>query len=398
MKPLPDYREALTSVLGVVSPLNRTERVALSNCGGRVLREAIRANRDLPPFNRSQMDGYALRASEVGQLNEWPVFSEIPAGRSGDFEVPTGHCVAIATGAPLPADVDTVIQHELSDQGNPVHFSVDQIEPGNAVHRRGSDAREGDILLEPPVALTAHHLGIAASVGKADLSVAKRPRALVLSSGDEIVPIDAPTLPHQIHNSNGIQTSELLRRFGAEPMAITHVHDELDETIEKVREAIDHADLVITIGGISAGRRDHFPAAFEVCKVKYALQRAAIQPGKPVTVGRAPNGAMIVGLPGNPVSALACACLIAWPIVRLMLGLDPDPGWREVQLGHAVKPNPKRRLFRPAMLDNKGCAVIPDWAGSGDLSHTGPTSGLLELPLQDQSVEAGTTLRYLAWP
>lgn len=398
MKPLPDYRDALASALSVVEPLNRTERIALTHCGGRVLGETICAFRDLPPFNRSQMDGYALRASEVGQLSEWPVHSEIPAGHPGDVHVPPGSCVAIATGAPLPADVDTVIQHELSDQGNPVHFTVDEIEPGNAVHQQGSDAREGDRLLEPPVMLNAHQLGIAASVGMAELCVATRPRAIVLSSGDEIVPIDAPTLPHQIHNSNGIQTSELLRRFGAEPLAITHVRDELDETIEKVRGAISNADLIITIGGISAGKRDHFPAAFEVCKVKCAVQRAAIRPGKPVTVGRAENGTIIVGLPGNPVSALACTCLFAWPIVRQMLGLDPDPGWRKVHLAHSIKPNTIRRLFRPALLDEHGAAVIPSWAGSGDLSHTGPTTGLIELPLQDQLVEAGAKLRYLAWP
>ncbi|MCH7544947.1 MAG: molybdopterin molybdotransferase MoeA [Planctomycetes bacterium] len=398
MTSLPDYRDALNQALAVVEPLPGTETIQLESCAGRVLAETITADRDLPPFNRAQMDGYALRASELGQLTEWPVITSIPAGNPGDVVVPPGQCVMIATGAPLPDDVDTVIQHELSDRGDPVHFTIDKVEPGRAVHPRGVDAKTGDTLIEPPVVLAAHHLGIAASAGKASLQVAIRPRVTILSSGDEIVAVGSDVLPHQIRNSNGLQTAELLRRFGADPSAIIHVHDELDETIDAVRTAIDSSDLIITIGGISAGVRDHFPVAFETCGIESALHRASIQPGKPIMVGRAPDGTIIVGLPGNPVSALVCACIFIWPIVRVMLGLSPDLPWRKVDLAEEVKANPNRRAFRPARLIDMNTIVVPKWAGSGDLAHTTHTDGFVELPVQDEPVMTGTKLRFLAWP
>lgn len=398
MNGLPDYQDALERALSIAGPLKKKETITLAECGGRVLAETIIADRDLPPFHRAQMDGYALRADEVGTRESFPVLAIVAAGMSGDVEVPPGSCIKIATGAPLPEDVDTVIQHELSDRGDPVRFSIDSMERGRAVHPRGSDAKKGDVLIEASSLLRAQHLGIAAVTGKTALKVTAKPRAIILSSGDEIKQLGAPVKTHQIRNSNGLQTAELLNRFGAEVNAIVHVFDERDETIKTVRQAIAEADLVVTLGGISAGERDHFPSAFEACGIELALERAAIQPGKPVMVGRAPSGCMILGLPGNPVSALTCACVFGWPIVRVMLGLAPDLPWREVQLAEEVKPNPNRRAFRPARLVDMSRIVIPKWAGSGDLAHTANTDGLVELPIQEGAVETGTKLRFLSWP
>ncbi|MCZ6834894.1 MAG: molybdopterin molybdotransferase MoeA [Planctomycetota bacterium] len=396
MTNLPDYHDALIKALSIVNPLLDPETVPLSACSGRVLVDPIRADRNLPPFNRAQMDGYALHASDIGKVESFPVIATIAAGMPADVEVPVGHCVKIATGAPLPEDVDCVIQHENSDRNDPVHFSIDTIEPGHAVHPLGADAKEGDVLLEAPALLMAHHLGIAASVGATSLKVSRKPRVIVLSSGDEVVEEGAEVLTHQIRNSNGPLVTELLYRMGAEPLANNHVEDELEATIRMVDGSIKTADLVITIGGISAGERDYFPTAFDECGIERALQGASIQPGKPIVVGKAPNGSIVVGLPGNPVSALACSCLFAWPIVKVMLGLPPTLPWMSVTLGEAVKPNPRRRAYRPAIMKEE--AFVPTWAGSGDLSHTAPTDGLLELPVQDDQVEAGTKLRFLPWP
>ena len=184
--------------------------------------------------------------------------------------------------------------------------------------------------------LQSHHLGIAAAVGCASLRVVAKPHAAVLTSGDEVVPLETSMevlQPHQIRNSNGTMAGELLRRFGAAPSMHRHLPDERDITIEAVRAAISGHDLLITIGGVSAGERDYFPPAFDACGVKRSLQGASIQPGRPIVVGIAPNACVVIGLPGNPVSVLACACLFVWPIVRVMLGLPPDLPWREVELG-----------------------------------------------------------------
>ena len=395
---LPDYGAALGRALKGIAAIVDPETVALSEAAGRVLREPVVADRDLPPFDRAQMDGYALRGGELGRIGAFPVVATIAAGRPADVSVPPGQCVAIATGAPLPADVDTVIPHEQSDRGDPVHFAIDSIAVGHAVHRRGVDASEGDTLVEAGTVLAAQHLGIAAVVGLAAVVTVRRPRATVLTSGDEVVAMGAPVKAHQIRNSNGTMVTELLRRIGAEPVAHHHVVDELDDTVTAVGQALAASDLVVTVGGISAGDRDHFPAAFERQGVTLALRGAAIQPGRPILVGHGPQGQVVLGLPGNPVSALACMCLFGWPIARAQLGLDPQLPWRTVQLAEPVRPNPRRRAFRPGIANGPDRITIPKWAGSGDLAHTAPTAGLVELPVQDHDVEAGTAVRFLGWP
>lgn len=405
MGALPDYPDALRLALSGVKRLDRQETVALSDALHRVLAQAIKADRDLPPFNRAQMDGYALRAAEFEPGKSWRVSHVIAAGASPNVRVPVGECVAIATGAALPDDLDAVIQHELSDRGDqrdkPVQFTIDSISPWNAVHRRGADAKAGDTLISPGAALHPHHLGIAAAAGATQLRVHARPRMAIITSGDEVVAPETPLenlLPHQIRNSNQAMVSALVERMGAASTFTQHVADEPVATAQVAARAIAHADLVITIGGVSAGDRDHFPVAFAQLNVKTLLQGASIQPGRPIYVGRAPSGTMIVGLPGNPVSALACSCLFVWPIIRVMLGMSAELEWREVELDASVKPNPARRAFRPATLITAYRALVPSWAGSGDLAHTTSTHGLLELPVQTDTVPAGKRLRFLPWP
>lgn len=405
--PLPDYADALDAALKAASPLAHVEVVELSHAVDRVLGAPVVADRALPPFNRAMMDGYALRAAEFGTIDAWPVVAVISAGTPADVRVPPGTCVAIATGASLPEELDTVIQHEVSDRGDldgqPVRFNIASITSGASVHPRGSDARQGDVIIPTGVVLRPHHLGIAASVGTTRLTVVAKPRIMILTSGDEVVSPASDALPHQIRNSNGPMLASLLEQCGGSVVAHHHVPDELDATIRAVGDAICTADLIITVGGVSAGERDHFPAAFDEHRVERAVHGAMIQPGRPIFVGCVNNtdGALsptVIALPGNPVSALACACLFAWPILRLMLGLDPSLPWRRVALREAVKPNARRRAFRPAILNADGTVTVPHWSGSGDLCHTMPTSGLLELPVQADAVEPGTELRFLPWP
>ncbi len=399
MSSLPDYFQALARALGGVEPLPGREEVEVHEAAGRVLADAVTADRDLPPFDRAERDGYALRGAEVGRLEAWTVIGNVAAGEPADIEVPPGHCVAIATGAPLPPDVDTVIQHELSDRGNPVGFSVKSVRLGEAVHPRGADAGAGRTLIAPFTRLGPHHAGLAAAVGRERLAVVSRPRTTVLTSGDEVVGVGEAVQPHTIRNSNGPLLSQLLARFGADLVGADHLRDDRQATIEAMDLALGRSDLVVTVGGLSAGERDHFPAAFEALGVSTLLHGASIQPGKPIFVGRHPRGAMVVGLPGNPVSVLACACLFAWPIVRGLLGLESRLPWRRVELAEPVRPNPRRRAFRPARLVDEGAGVVvPKWAGSGDLAHTAPTDGLLELPVGSDEVQPGTRLRFLPWP
>lgn len=398
MTALPDYAEALGTALGAVEPVGGVETVDLGESAGRVLAEALVADRDLPPFNRAQMDGYAVRGAEVGRIEAFEVAATIPAGQSADVAVPPGHCVAVATGAPLPDDVDTVIQHELSDRANPVQFRAGSIETGHAVHHRGADARRGDTLVAAGTVIEARHVGIAAAVGRTTVPVAVRPRATILTSGDEVMPVGAPVATHQIRNSNAPMIRALLDRMGAEPVGHHHVADNLDATQEAVGTALEHSELLVTVGGISAGERDFFPAALAAHRIALALKGAAIQPGRPVLAGRSPDGPVVLGLPGNPVSVLACMCLFGRPMIRALLGLDTALPWEQRELAEQVAPNPRRRAFRPAILLPDGRCKVPPWAGSGDLAHTAPTHGLLELPVQEGILEPGAALRFLPWP
>lgn len=405
MTPLPDYEEALNAALSAVPNAHAPQptSVRLSDALNRVLASPVVADRDLPPFNRAQMDGYALRASEFGNQHEWPVVATVSAGDSvADFKVPRGSCIAIATGAPLPNDVDTVIQHERSDRGDqhgkPVRFTIDSIEPGDAVHPRGADAASGQTLVEPGTLLAPHHLGIAAMVGAARLQVARSPRIALLTSGDEVRLVEADVAPHQIRNSNAVMLTALLERLGGNLLRHIHLPDEREATIEAVGRAVNDADLIITVGGVSAGDRDHFPAAFEQHEINLQLRGAAIQPGRPIAIGHHASGTVVAALPGNPVSALVCCCIFVRPVMRRLLGLASSLPWHNVELAEPATPNPQRRAFRPAILHDDGRASVPPWAGSGDLAHTATTAGVLALPVQRDPVQPGEILPFLPWP
>jgi molybdopterin molybdotransferase len=410
MNELPHYAAALDLAVRLVSRLGE-EDASLERAARRVLARSIVADRDLPPFNRATMDGYAVRASEVKHGSSFPIAAVIAAGVRVDDAIPAGSTARIATGAPVPESLDAVIPHELSDRADPVSFTVDAIDAGHAVHPRASDARRGDLLVAPGTVLGAHHVGLAAMVGHTTLRVVKQPRTTIITSGDEVMPTGSTVQPHQVRNSNGPMIADLLRRFGAGETRQIHAPDEPQPTIDAMRGAIHSSDLVVTIGGVSAGERDQFHAAYAACRVDMPLIGAAIQPGRPIHAGRAPNGTIVVGLPGNPVSALVCAHLFIWPMVRAMQGVNtPAPmgegadvrasgllAWEDRALAAEVRPNARRRAFRPARLTGSGSVVVPAWAGSGDLVHTASTHGVIALPIQEEPVPADTHLPFLAW-
>lgn len=400
--PLPDYRTALNLVLESIQPSGGIERAPLAGAAGRVLAEAIGADRDYPPFNRATMDGYAVRSADVGQFESFRVLGMVAAGSAEQPAIGRGQAVRIATGAALPPDADAVIQHELSDRAEPVRFAVQSIKAGENIHRRAQDARAGAALLEPGTRLGAQHLGVLATVGCTSVPVRVQPRIAILTSGDEVLPPDSPcVLDYQIRNSGGSMLPMMVAAMGGQPRRIAHVVDQPDATSAAVGEALADHDVLITIGGISAGERDCFHAAFEANGVQPILRGASIQPGKPIFVGcaeREGRSVVVVGLPGNPVSVLATAHLFAWPIIRTLVGLTPDLPWTATQLARPAKAHAHREAFRPSVWHRQqGTAEVLDWAGSGDLIHTARADGLLTLPMQADPVAVGTSTPLLPW-
>ncbi len=397
MTALPSYKEALRAALAVVQPVCTLEHVTLAGVEGRILGEDIVADRDQPPFDRSTMDGFAVKASEVKQGTSMHVIGEVASGATFDGSHQEKSCVAIATGASVPKGFDAVVPHEQTDNGTDiVRFDVDEVTEGAAIHPTGSDARAGDVLIAKHTVLSPQHVGIIASVSSDEVPVISKPRVIVITSGDEVVGQGEIPQHHQIRNGNNPMICAMFTAMGCEVVGSRHVADNPDETITCIAESLDgSADLVVTIGGISAGKRDYFPAAFVNAGVDLVVKGASVQPGKPVIVGSC-DQTVVLGLPGNPVSAWVCSTIFGWPMLKQMQGTSPDLPWQHASLGNAVKPNPKRFAFRPCLLVDSE-VTVPSWQGSGDLVHTGATNGLVQLPPSDSELQKGTNVKCLAY-
>jgi molybdopterin molybdotransferase len=402
-RPLPGYDEALQEVLRCVSPVGE-ERVPLGAASGRVLRRDIVADRDQPPFDRSAMDGYAVRCGEVVPGASFKVVATVAAGAAPDPSAGLAEGFArIATGAAVPGAYDAVIPVEQSQEENGrVRFTAGAVGPGACIHRRGADAEAGAVLVPAGTLLGPWHVGIAAAAGCVDIPVTGRPTVSIITTGDEVRPPATPTdalEPQQIRNSNGPMVDAMLRCLGVELMDHVHVADDPEATLSAAREALGKSDLVVTVGGISVGRRDYLPWAWGELGLSTIIKGVSIKPGKPVFVAQ-PEGVpekLVVGLPGNPVSVLATAHLFAWPVIRAMSGLPAGLPWRRVRLSQETSPNPRREAFRSARLigETRDQAEVIDWHGSGDLAHTSRANGFIRLPAQSQPLRPGEAARFL---
>jgi len=402
---LPGYDDALGKVLKRVSVLGE-ELVPLGGALGRVLSQTVVADRDQPPFNRSAMDGYALRCDDLLSNSSHHIVATIPAGGVADPGIDLSAGVArIATGAAVPGAYDAVIpveQAEESADSQRVTFLSADVKPGACIHPRGADAQAGQVLIPSGTLLGAPHIGIAAAVGAVMLSVRHKPSVSLITTGDEVRPPATATSdiePQQIRNSNGPMMDALLRGLGVELMDHVHVTDDPEATRAAAEEALSKSDLVVTVGGVSAGRRDYLPGVWGELGLETLIKGVAIQPGKPVLVAQ-PNSdreKLVIGLPGNPVSVLATAHLFVWPVVRALQGLPPALPWRRVTLSQEVRPSPRREAFRPARLTGETLDQVEmiRWQGSGDLTHTSASHGFLRLPMEEQPMPAGTEAWFL---
>ena len=414
MPALPPYDEALRSVLEGVAALD-VGHAPLGDALGRVLREPVAADRDQPPFERSAMDGFAVSSAHWTPRRSWRIVGSVPAGAAWNGDADPAHdVVRIATGSAVPPPFDAVVQVELA-QADPdadsetVRFTLDEVAPWRNVHRRGADAAAGDVLIAAGTRLGPHHLALAATAGVASPVVTRRPRVVVLSSGDEVVDPATPTTdlsPQQIRNSNGPLLTALLARLGADVLEHRHVPDTAPAVADACRAAAGRADLVVTAGGVSVGERDLFPDAWRGLGFDTRLHGVAMQPGKPVLSvrgvvdgGADPRPVHVLGLPGNPVSVLATAYLFAWPLLRALEGEAAPLPWRRVWLAEPTSSNARRDAFRPARLlgDARDQAAVVSWRGSGDLSHTAAADGLLALPAAEGELMPGQPLRFLAF-
>ncbi|WP_168012836.1 gephyrin-like molybdotransferase Glp [Halomonas salinarum] len=310
--------DALAALLEGVTPV-APETIDCDAAAGRVLAEDVAARLDVPSFDNSAMDGYALRASDAGQ---WLAISQrIPAG-SQATPLMQGTCARIFTGSELPAGADCVVMQERVALDGDSAWIPGDIPSGDNVRLRGRDVSVGAKLLTAGVRLEAASLGHLAGQGITRVSVRRRPRVALLSTGDEIIEPGESLAPGQIYNSNRPMLRRLIERFGGEVVMAKRVADDFATTCKLLGEAAAQADVVITTGGVSVGEEDHVKAALEKLG-QLDLWRLAMRPGKPLALGRLPTDtgeARLIGLPGNPVSSYVGAWIYLRPLLGAMLG------------------------------------------------------------------------------
>jgi molybdopterin molybdotransferase len=371
------------------------ENVALTAAAGRVLAEPARAQIDLPPFDASAMDGFAVRTADTpGRL---PVVDRIAAGRPSPRALDAGAAMAIATGAAVPEGADAVIPLEyVVDHDNEIEIA-DSVEPGANVRPRGGDVRRGDVVVEGGVRLGAAQLGALAAGGVADVASARRPRAAVLGTGSELRPPGSELEPGQIYEANGVILAAQLASAGAEVEQLEPVADDEDAH----RRALEHgleSDVLVTSGGVSVGPHDLVRSVGAELGIEEVLWGVAVKPGKPLWFG-VRGQTLVFGLPGNPVSSLVCFELFVRPAVLALQGAaNPLPRFEPGRLGRSVRANPSRtELVRARSRVVDGEVELEALTGqeSHMIARAAGADALVLIPAGGDELAAGAAVSFL---
>ena len=394
--PLVVYDEAIRLLLQQARPAPETESVPLADALGRVLAMEVVAPVNVPPLDNSAMDGYAVWANDIEPGKRIPVSQRIPAGTVGK-PLETGTCARIFTGAPIPPGADAVIMQEnaTNQASNAVSFeSVPRA--GDNIRSAGEDIRTGDVILEPGQRIEAQHLGLAASVGLAELSVFRRLKVATFFTGDEIVEPGQPLGDGEIYNSNQYHLNALIQTFGCDVVNLGIVEDRLDATRATMLEAASSADLIVTSGGVSVGEEDHVRIAIEELG-SISMWRLKIKPGKPLVLGHVEE-TPIIGLPGNPVSAFVTCLLFVRPFLLKMQGLKEVLPSSYPVTAHFdwTRPGIRREFLRARVHNEEEEAVaeIHPRQGSGVLSSTCWANGLVVIP-EETTVKKGDRVQFI---
>ncbi|MEK8048476.1 gephyrin-like molybdotransferase Glp [Ideonella margarita] len=408
--PLMTLDEVLARVVAVAHAARITDVEALSTFGalGRTLASDITSALDVPPADNTSMDGYAMRAADVPQPGVvLPVSQRIPAGVVGQPLLP-GTAARVFTGAQVPAGADCVVMQEQcvaqpSNDGGLGSVVVNTVPAqGQWVRRQGEDVRFGAVVLRAGTRLTPQALGLAAAVGAAQVNVVRRPRVALFSTGDELVMPGEPLKPGAIYNSNRFTLRGLLEAAGCEVQDLGIVPDRLDATREALRAAAIGNDLILTSGGVSVGEEDHLrPAA--AAEGHIALWQMAAKPGKPLAFGGVRRDtddkageALLMGLPGNPVSSFITFLLAVAPVLRALQGGSGQ--WPVALPLRAAfdwpKPDKIRREFMRARLNAEGQVELFPNQSSGVLTSAVWADGLIDNPA-GCVIRPGDTVRFL---
>jgi molybdopterin molybdotransferase len=395
-----------------------TEIVDLSSAAGRVLAEAISADRDFPPFHRATRDGYAVRAGDVANVPaHLKIVGEIKAGDLPDrFKVNPGEAVSIMTGAPLPAGADAVVMVEYTKQADGSVQIMRTVQPAENFVPRGSEARHGQLLLDRGSRLHHAAIAVAAAVGKNRIQVFRKPRVAVLATGDEIVEIEVAPGPAQIRNSNTYSLAAQVRESGGEPVVLPIAPDEAKPLRALIEEGLN-SDLLLLTGGVSMGKYDLVEQVLSQLDAEFYFTGAQIQPGRPVVFGScgtsipgghanseraripAPHRRYFFGLPGNPVSTMVTFQLFVQPMLEALCGMKSRPLiFMKARLKSEVRTKTGLVRFLPALLSGEfenAEVELVRWQGSGDIAALTVANCYLVIPPDRKKIEAGELVSLL---
>ncbi len=372
----------------------RAESVLLAHAHGRVLAEQIRADRDLPPVDRATMDGIALAAEHFkkGQ-REFAIEGIQAAGQPQLALTSQENCYEVMTGASLPLGTDQVIPYEAIAIENKIAKIGGEVGKGMNVHARGSDARKGEILMQPGFKISPAEIALLASVGKSKVNVYKTPLAAVIATGDELVEVNHLPLPHQIRKSNSYALAAALDELGCK-VECFHLIDDTAVLKEKIREILETYELVILSGGVSKGKFDFVPPVLESLGVKKLFHQISQRPGKPMWFGQSGKNT-VFALPGNPVSTFMCFYRYVKP--WLMAGLGCALKNQSAILATDFTFSPPLSYFLQVKTQNENGRLMAypiGGGGSGDFANLKEVDGFLELPLEENDFKRGNVFPF----
>jgi len=361
----------------------QTESLPLSETIGKVLQEDLIADRDFPPYDRVTMDGIAINYQAfANEQKSFPIEAIAAAGAAQQTLQNPNNCLEVMTGAVMPKDADTVIRYEdvILENG---HAKLADISPkqGQNIHGKGSDKTKGTVVVKAGKRISAAEIGVAATIGKTHLQVYKMPKAVIISTGDELVEIHETPLAHQIRKSNVHRIKAALNQKGVQADTM-HLADDKQLIENKLGEVLNDYELVVLSGGVSKGKFDFIPEALQNLGVAKLFHKIRQRPGKPFWFGKAPTGAVVFALPGNPVSSFMCTIRFLEPWLDTCLDIPTINPYAILTEEVFFKPDLTYLLQVKIDYDESGklLAHPTHGHGSGDLANLVQADGFLELP------------------
>jgi molybdopterin molybdotransferase len=385
------FEEAVRIVLDNAGSTGTVVR-PLHGCSGMALSSDVACDIDMPPFDRSAVDGFAL----AGAAGSWTLSGTVAAGDPWREPLEPGRAVSIMTGAPVPPGADRIVMIEHATRSGMLVECSRPPAPGENICFRAEDIRKGDRVLEAGIDLQPRHLGIAAMAGLEMLSVGRPPVVGILTTGDEVVPPGTVPGPGQVRNANMPMLEGLAASSGCSSVIAVHSSDAAGETTAAAASLIERCDIVLAAGGISMGERDCVAPSFEAAGTRFLFREVAMKPGKPLSFGLA-FGKPVFGLPGNPVSVMCCFEEFVLPALRRMSGYKRFTRLRlrgRACFGHRQKQGRLNLLRVAASPGDCWNLEMPSTSGSGDLMSTSGTNALALVPARVSSVVHGEEIAF----